>query len=242
MEFFSATRLLEREGLLALPEPDSSLSLIHIPASREEVYRFQVNQPRYSDLMALLLRMYGGLFSDFVPISEQALGRRLYLDPQQIRNMLLHMDALKIIAYRPRHTKPQIIFTSPRIDANDLYLTESNYAELKERASQRLEAIRHYVLSDRECRNTMLLAYFGETATAPCGTCDYCLQQKKHPSVDTATLRARLIQLLKEKPYRADELLEKLGTADEEPILQLLHEMVDQHLVAIDERLQFKAL
>ncbi len=246
VEFFSATRLLEREGLIALPEPDESQSRLYIPLNREDVYRFQVEQPRYSDLMSLLLRMYGGLFTDFTPISEQVLARRLYLDPQQIRNMLLHMDALKAVVYRPRHLKPQIVFTSPRIDANDLYLNESHYAELKQRATERLEAIRHYVLSDQTCRSEMLLSYFGETATAPCGICDHCIKQKRStapsPSDSKAALRTRLLQLLKERPYRADELVKQVGDIDEDHVRQQLHELVDQHLVTIDGLLQFKAL
>ena len=246
VEFFSAARLLEREGLIALPEPDESQSRLYIPLSREEVYRFQVGQPRYSDLMALLLRMYGGLFSDFTPISEQALARRLYLDPQQIRNMLLHMDALNAVMYRPKHTKPQIIFTSPRIDANDLYLTESHYSELKQRASERLEAIRHYVLSSDECRSTMLLAFFGETASALCGICDHCIQQHQKSAQSSAdntdALRSRLLSLLSEKPRRAEELVELVGNINEEQVRQLLHELVDQQLVTIDGLLQFRAL
>ena len=243
MEFFSAARFLEKEGLLSLPELDESQSRLYIPLSREDVYRFQVEQPRYSDLMALLLRMYGGLFSDFTPISEQALARRLYLDPQQIRNMLLHMDALKAIIYRPRHLKPQIIFTSPRIDADDLYLTESNYTELKQQAAKRMEAIRRYVLSAEDCRSTMLLHYFGETEAAPCGSCDYCLQHKKTVSSDdTAALKARILQLIKEKPCRAEELIEQVGNIDEEHIRQMLRKLVDQRLVTINKSLQFEVL
>ena len=246
IEFYNATRLLEREGLLALPEPDQSQSRLYIPLNREEVYRFQVNQPRYSDLMALLLRMYGGLFTDFVPISEQALARRLYLDPQQIKNMLLHMDALGAIAYRPKHTKPQIIFTSPRIDANHLYLSESNYAQLKQQSLDRLDAIRHYVLANDECRSVMLLDYFGETDSTPCGICDHCIHTKtahQQPSINTeTTLRLRLLQLLEEKPLRADEIIEQVGNIDEEQVRQMLHQLVDQQIVTIDELLRFKVI
>ena len=240
LEFFSAARLLEREGLIALPEPDESQSRVYIPTNREEIYRFQVNQPRYSDLVALLLRMYGGLFSDFVPISEKALARRLYYEPQQIVNMLLHIDALGAIMYRPRHTRPQIVFTSPRIDANNLYLTESNYNQLKQHATERIEAIRHYVLSDQACRSQMLLDYFGETGSLPCGHCDYCLQHKKTESDHIKSLRDRLLLLLKEKPCRAEELIDLVGEIDEEKVRQQLRELVDQHLVSIDAMLRFR--
>ncbi|MBO4599277.1 MAG: RecQ family ATP-dependent DNA helicase, partial [Bacteroidales bacterium] len=245
VEFFNATRFLEKEGLISLPDPDESQSRIHIPLDREEVYRFQVNQPRYSDLMSLLLRMYGGIFTDFVPISEQALARRLYYDPQQIKNMLLHMDALKAIIYRPKHTKPQIVFPSPRIDANDLYLSESTYAEIKQRAEERLEAIRHYILSDNCCRSQILLSYFGENDSAPCGICDYCLKHKKSDKTNstekTTALQEQILQLLKERPCRAEELIERVGDIEEEPVLNMLRELVDQHLVTITDTFQFKA-
>lgn len=87
-------RFLEREGLLLLPEIEDSESKVYVPISREELYKFQVDQPKYSDLLFLLLRLYGGLFSDFVPISGRLLARRMFMDVEQITNMLLHMDAL----------------------------------------------------------------------------------------------------------------------------------------------------
>ena len=246
VEFFNATRFLEKEGLIALPDPDESQSRIHITVDREELYRFQLSQPRYSDLMTLLLRMYGGLFSDFVPISEQALGRRLYLDPLQIRYMLLHMEALKVVEYHPKHLQPQIIFPSPRIDEKSLYLSDANYTSLKKSAHDRMEAIRHYVTSNDHCRSQMLLAYFGETESQPCGICDHCIQERKatrQPQQDEEeTLRARLLQIIRSHPCRAEELIEKTGSMEEEKIRNLLREMVDQHLVTITDTLHFKAL
>ena len=144
-----------------------------------------------------------------------------------------------------RQWTPQIIFTSPRIDANDLYLNESNYTELKQRATERLEAIRHYILSDNDCRSQMLLTYFGETSSSPCDICDHCIQQKKTSSTSqsdntSTTLRTQLLNLLKEKPYRAEELIERVGSIDEDHVRQLLHELVDQHIVSINDMLQFK--
>ena len=155
------------------------------------------------------------------------------------------MDALKAIVYRPKHTKPQIIFTSPRIDANDLYLSESKYKELKRRAQERLEAMRQYVLSDKECRSRMLLSYFGEDNVEPCGICDYCIQAKKESKRAkecNEALRTRLLELIKEHSYRAEELVAKVGHIYEKPVLQTLHELVDERLVTIDELLRFRIM
>ena len=236
VEMFNAARFLEREGLITLPEREEAESKVYIPINREEIYRIQVSQPRYSDLLTLLLRMYGGLFTDYVPISERAIARRLGLDEQQVTNMLHHLHALKAVSYKAKSNKPQIIFNSPRIDTASLYLSESNYRILKEQARQRLEAVLHYVSSTTDCRSRMLLAYFGERDVPPCGTCDYCLQA--HRTTPQA-LAPQLLSLLKGHPMRVNEIKEKMPDTDEATLQDTLRLLVDARKVFINKELQF---
>lgn len=236
LEFYNCTRFLEREGLIDLPQKEDTMSRIHIPIDREELYRFQVSQPRYSQLVTTLLRMYGGMFSDFVDISERNIARNLQSDEHTVRNMLLHIDALKMIVYKQKKEKPQIIFTSDRINADDLHLNDHNYKTLKEHAQLRMEAMLQYVTSTEGCRKSMLVKYFGENS-APCGKCDLCIEQKKKDN--SATIQQQILNLLKEKPLRADELLLAIGNAYEKEILQVLHDLVDKRAVSINESLQF---
>ncbi len=237
VELYNACRFLEREGLLLLPDREESESKVYVPISREELYRFQVEQPKYSDLLLLMLRLYGGLFTDFVPISERVLARRMFMDVEQITHMLLHIDALKIIVYQPKKKKPQIVFTSPRIDAKDLYLSDANYRDLKEQAQRRKEAVSHYVTAQGECRSNMLLSYFGETPVGTCGICDQCLTGKEQSS--STPLREQILTLLQQQPLRSDQLMEQLSVADEEKIKVTLRQLVDEGRVHIDEHLQF---
>ena len=46
--------------------------------------------------------------------------------------------------------------------------------------SDRIGAVRTYIEEENTCRSRMLLAYFGEQDSAPCGACDVCL--RKHPT------------------------------------------------------------
>ena len=241
VEFYNATRFLEREGLISLPDRTDSESRVHIPVTRDEIYRFQVSQePRYTDLLTLMLRMYGGLFSDFSPISERALARRLYLSEEQVTHMLHHMHALKIINYQAKSSKPQIIFTSPRINVEHLPLTESNYSFLKQQALQRLEAIIYYVTSE-SCRSVTLLQYFGEQSPQPCGHCDVCLHSQPTPTQQTSAdeLRSLILTLLHQQPLRADEILEKIPGIDQRLLSHTLRLLVDQRVISINESLQF---
>ena len=236
-EFYSATRFLEREGLLSIPEKQESQSQIYVPISKEDLYRFQVEQHRYGELLSLMLRMYGGVFSGFEPISERAIARRVYMEEDRVVKMLLHMDALKVIVYKPKTTKPQIFFTAPRTDVKDIYLSDTNYKDLKQSAEERLEAIRQYVLTDEGCRSQYLLKYFGETQSTPCGSCDLCLIS--HQKEKRVVSKDRVVELLKTRPMRADELCAEMGEMDEAEVRNILREMVDEGKVSINKSLQF---
>lgn len=237
LDLFSATKFIEREGLIDMPDREDAESELYIPLSREDLYRFQVEQVRYCDLITLLLRNYGGLFTDFVPVSEKSIARKMYMDKQTIRNMLLHLDALKVVHYKPKRTHASIIFTSPRIDAKDLYLSEANYKSLKDRAQQRMESVIQYMQTTDTCRSQQLLSYFGEHNSQPCGICDHCLTA--HKPHNKSNLREQIIALLKEKPMRGETLLQQIAEVNENEVRDALRQLIDEQIVSINQNLEF---
>lgn len=237
IDLFAASRFLEREGLIMLPEREEAESSVYIPVSREDLYRFQVENVKYCDIVTVMLRMYGGMFTDYIPISEKAIARRMYLSEDQVTRMLLHIDALKIINYKPKRNKPSIVFTSQRIDAKDLYLTDGNYKNLKESALEKMEAMKAYVTSEGECRSRQIMAYFGEEQASDCGFCDSCITNRK--AAKTHSLREDIIAILKKEPMRGDALLQHLTGIDEAEMKAMLRELVDEQVVSINERLEF---
>ena len=239
VEFYNSLFFLEREGMLAVPERNDAESSLHVPISREEIHFFGVKNPRYADLLNLILRMYGGLFTDFTPISERALARRLYLSEEQVANMLFHMDALKVIDYKAKKKTPQIIFTSPRVDAKDIMLSDSNYKRLKQHAHERLNAMKEYVLATSGCRSQLLLHYFGETTSPECNHCDLCLTKHRHQTSNSATLREKILNVIMERPMRADEILERCGDIDETALNKELQALVDERILSINKYIQF---
>ena len=237
VEFYNTLRILEREGLLLVPELDDTRSTLYATVSRKDLYRFQVEQQRYGDLMTVILRMYGGIFSGPVPISERDIARRTFIEEKQIEQMLMHMTALGVVEYHPRHTTPWIVFTSPRVDANDLYLNKIDYTQLRQHAQARLEAMKGYVLSGTGCRSQYLVAWFGEQTETPCGICDHCIKPSGQTSL--GMLRERVLNALGERPMRADELQQSLGILDEKEIGEVLRQLVDERRVSINQSLQF---
>ena len=189
-EFYSACRFLEREGLITLPDREEINSTLFIPIGRDELYHFQVNHQRLGGLLQAALRQYPGVTSNAVPIDEKRLASRIFADTVDVMQMLGEMSAMHIVEYKPRTTKPQIIFPSARIDEKDIYLGEERYTMLKEAAWHRLQAIQDYLTCNDVCRSRKLLAYFGEKeGVCDCGNCDVCRRRSHNKEDYMSTIR-----------------------------------------------------
>lgn len=175
--FYSACRFLEREGLIAIPDREETSSMLYIPLGRDELYRFQVSHMAMGNLLQTVIRLYPGLFMLATPIDERKVASRCFMEVTDVVAMLTQMHEMHIVEYRPCPTKPQILFLSPRIHENDLYLSDENYSLLYQNARRRMEAMVRYVTSDTECRSRQLLAYFDEQSSKDCGRCDVCLRK-----------------------------------------------------------------
>ena len=175
-EVYGSFRFLELEGLVVLPDREEAYSTLFVPASREEIYRFQVEHIRLGNMLQTLMRLYPGLLTGAVPINERKIASRCGLETKDVVEQLHELHVLHVAEYTPRPSKPQVIFAAARIDEREIRADEQGYGRLGQCALQRLQAVKDYLSNDRDCRSRQLLAYFGETsAVSDCGRCDVCV-------------------------------------------------------------------
>ncbi|MBQ6237452.1 MAG: RecQ family ATP-dependent DNA helicase [Bacteroidales bacterium] len=230
--FFSAMRFIEREGLVALPEHSELQSRLFITVGKEELYRFQVSNREIGDMLTSLLRIYGGIFTDYTPISENAIGQRCGKTETQVANMLKELNRLQMAEYIPKTLKPQIIFSSPRIDIKDLYVSDRNYKDLKRSEANRREAIIRYATNNSECRSRQLLRYFGEEQQSGCGICDVCLARKRQESLP---LEEMIKQVLASGPQTIKQLADRLPNIDKEELTTTVRSLLNRRVLTTDQ-------
>ncbi len=235
--FYSALRFLEREGLLALSEHEGLQSKLYIPVHKEELYRYQLAHPREGDLLANILRMYGGLFSDFTPVNEGQIARRCNLSETKVCNLLSEMHKQKIVEYQKRSLAPPLILTSPRIDSKDLYISDKNYKALKDNAQRRQQAMLDYIANNEECRSRQLLHYFGENESAACGLCDVCVGKKSKKAPSPEELEHAILSLLAAKPMTIRELSLKMTTTSHDDLAAAVRKLMDRKKIRMDQNL-----
>ncbi|MCL2290038.1 MAG: RecQ family ATP-dependent DNA helicase [Bacteroidetes bacterium] len=176
IELINALSFLEKTGVLMLSEDVKKQSTLHFVADEETLRNFYHKNNDKQEFVKLLLRSYGGLFSNYVKISEEEIARRAEMKVDDIEALLLELSKKNIVQYSKRSAKPHILFLQNRVPENYLYFKEEVYKKRKKVAQKRLDSVFHFVENVQTCRSQLLLAYFGETKSEPCGNCDVCRQ------------------------------------------------------------------
>jgi ATP-dependent DNA helicase RecQ len=222
---YNAMKLLEREGLIALTEEINMPSRVKFIVNKNVLYDFQVYHFRYDEFIKLLLRSYGGIFDNYIPVDEFNLARRGQIKKEEVINNLHKLDGHKILNYLPQKSIPQLHFTAARIDAKTLQLSKEIYTDRKVLALKKMNAMLNYAESNELCRNILLLKYFEEKKPNTCGHCDVCIMKKKAALSDAVVqkLSVKILALLKQQPMSVKQLIEQFKQHKEDDALEVLH-------------------
>ena len=101
IETYNSLQFLQREGYMEFTEEINNPSRVHFIVSRDDLYKFQVANESFDGFIKLLLRSYTGMFSEFVPINEEALSRKSAATRDTIYQYLVKLSSLNIIRYIP---------------------------------------------------------------------------------------------------------------------------------------------
>lgn len=237
LEVFNAIKLIEREGMFVLSDALHTPTKIHIKASREDLYRFQIEYKEYDTLIKYMLRNLPGVLSDFVIIREENIFQKTGLPIDKIERQLKNLDSLNFLTYIPRSDKPKIQFLTERIDTKHFHLSDEIYRNRKADATKRIQAVIDFVNNDKECRSVQLLRYFGEDIKRSCGECDVCSTKNKNTLTEQEYQEISKIILneLKENETNIYDILEILRDYREEKVLTSIKWMLDNDIIKQDE-------
>jgi ATP-dependent DNA helicase RecQ len=234
---FNSIKFLEKEGYLLATEALYQPSRVHFTVSKEELYKFQVANVTYDPFIKLLLRSYGGMFDNYVKISESEIANRGNIDRSRVIDLLQKLQRSEILSYIPQTNLPQIVFTQPRVDAKTLHISKQHLEERKAIAKKRMEWMIDYVTSRHRCRSQSLLAYFGETETHRCGICDVCLERNKLDltDLDFDSISRQVQLLLVREPMQLEKLVGSIQGYKEDRAIKVIRWLLDNGKLEYDE-------
>jgi len=167
----NALKFLELDEYLSFNESVFLPSRFRFEVLNEQLYNFQIQNPGWDNFIKTLLRSYGGSFENYVRLREFDLARRTNMNVQQVIDGLKQLQEFKILSYQQQTDMPQVTWLKPRQHTEALYINKKAIDDRKATYLKKMEAVFAYA-THRKCRSQMLLAYFDESNSEKCGTCD----------------------------------------------------------------------
>lgn len=171
----SALQILERSGYIHYEaDPDNSARILFL-LERNDLYFLENTTRETEAVITALLRLYGGLFTDYVYIDEGFVANEAGLTQPQVYMVLKELSKRHIVDFIPRRRIPYITYTREREDGDRVIIPQSVYEERRAQYIKRIQAMLDYANNDHVCRSRQLLDYFGEECWQDCRQCDVCV-------------------------------------------------------------------
>jgi ATP-dependent DNA helicase RecQ len=97
------------------------------------------------------------------------------------------------------------------------------------------QAIRY--AETRRCRSQLLLAYFGETESTPCGICDVCTGRNASdvPADVFAVLESKIIAVLQQEKMPPEEVTKAFPPRQKDQVITVVGYLLDEGILETDE-------
>lgn len=196
--------LLGQAGYLEYLEETEHRSRVMMTCTREELYHVDRLSADADLVLTRILRLYSGLFAEYVYIDERVISRESGIDERSVYESLLELGRRKVLSYVPRSRSPYIYFPTAREDKRYVMIGKDIYEDRKKVISERTEAMIDYGFGKGKCREKILLEYFGEQDGKDCGRCDICRGRNQRSGEKEENRLARIVEYIRSRPGGAD--------------------------------------
>lgn len=177
---YYAIKYLETSGYWTVTEEIDNPSRVMFTVNRDELYRIQIKWKDLDAFIKALMRLYPGLFSNYVSIDEEYIAKMMKNTQDKVKGFLTELSKMKVLSYVPKVRSPLICFVNERLTPGNFFISKKIYGQRKSLFEGRLNAIFDYVSAEPDknnppCRSQRLLLYFGQKESKKCGVCDLCM-------------------------------------------------------------------
>ncbi len=212
----NALKVLEQEGYIYITDGAWQPATVEFIVDRYTIDEWIKINPILENITKTLLRTYGGIFDNAVPIREIHLAHILYVSIGEVQHQLKQLSQAGIINYMPRNETTLLTWLHNRANAATLEINYNNYFERKKQYVERVASMKFFVTDKQLCRSQYIGQYFGDESIKKCGVCDNCKQAiRTHQQQDTK-LHTIILQNIPLNGLNIQTLIKKLSQYPEE--------------------------
>ena len=147
--------------------------------------------------------------------------------------VLERLDKMELLKYNKPGEGPQMFFHHYRVDSRHLVIDLNRIHVLRKRHEARTEAMISFLENNKECRERVLLSYFGEKPQKDCGHCDVC-RDKSKATVNVKDLKKELLEMIgRNEGMSIQKLVVGYPIAVREQVLEVVRGMMDEGILML---------
>ncbi len=177
----SALLILDNAGYIEYDQDPENNARLKFLLERSELDRLNYLSPEEEKVITMMMRLYGGLFVDYVYIDEAVIASHTGMEQNTVYLILKSLSKQHIVHFIPQRKMPRITYLRDRVEMENVAIPKEVYEYRRAAMEKKIDAVVEYVNNDRECRSRQLLRYFGEKPKHDCGRCDVCVSQAGKP-------------------------------------------------------------
>lgn len=212
---YQAIQFLDRQGIITLSHEYSEKTAIHFIISSKEVIRYRSLNPKEDALIVQILRNYPGVYEGLTYINTHYLAQKLQIEEAKLKLILTKLHQKGVIALAHKNNDAQLIMNEIREDKLTINKISKHLATQNQLKIAQFEAVLQFITNKTDCKNKLILNYFGENTETNCGICSNCIskQQKATPNQNSINKIIKLLQV-QEMDSRELEIYSKLNSND----------------------------
>lgn len=238
LKTFNALQFLDRQAIVSLTNEQSERVQLQFIIETREVIRYISLNPDDEEVITTILRSYPGIFEVITSVNTVFVAKSTKVSEEKVINILERLKERGIVDLMLIQNESKLTFLEVREDERTInrvakYLEKQNLTKKSQLAS-----VITYVADEVQCKNRLLLTYFGEKVEKDCGVCSHCLNKNKKKNSEGSHLHVELLNVLKKAPMTSREIADIFG-ADESQLLEVLKKMLEYKIVSINDKNQF---
>lgn len=234
LDSYYAIKILEEAGYFEMSESFHMPSRAKFLLDNFHLYKYQVENIAFENIIKFLLRSYGGIIDNYAKINEKLIANKLNISTNEVVKKLEQLDKNGILNYVKASDTPKITILEERLHIDNVRIDMNFLNERKSHYLKHADAFKNYLLEPKYCRQQLICRYFGELDSIPCGICDNCKEQQNiSSSTEYESLKKLILDNLMSENLTVEKILLHFKKKDHILVLQILRILLDEKLITL---------
>ena len=195
LKTYNALQFLDRQGVISLSQEFSEKINIQFIIPSKEVIRYMILNPNDEEIVLTILRTYPGVYDLQTAFNPTLIAKKSNSNEKIVLSLLEKLKEKQIIDMIAKNNDAMITFNEVREDDRTINRVSKHLETQNKLKTEQLQAVLQYSKDIKTCKNKLLMQYFGETITADCGICSFCISKNKKKQNPAFSITQRFYQI-----------------------------------------------